>query len=140
MKGAIVIAAAVVAVALGARILEKHFTYSRTAQGPDHAASLETDAMKTYCQNAAVGVGQRLTLECKSLKQVLPIEQDVRRVSRQSIVATRCLTAGTTLQRTDLTIKRPGTGIPPFELANVVGRKLGRAVEADMPLQLQDLG
>ena len=125
------------AVGLGARILEKHFTYSRAAQGPDHSASLEPRDMKTYCQNAAVG--RQTVLERKPSKQVLPIEQDVRRVSRQSIVATRPLVAGTTLSRADLTIKRPGTGIAPFELASILGRVLTRGVEADMPLQLQDL-
>ncbi len=146
------------AVMLGARVLEKHFTYSRNAKGPDHAASLEPIDMKAYCLNAIGGPALAdfpidhvpaalrdafaMAVEkpkVEAVKRVTPIEEDVRRVSRQSIVATRSLTAGTTLQRSDLTIKRPGTGVPPFELSNILGRKLTRAVEGDMPLQLQDL-
>lgn len=72
-------------------------------------------------------------------KVVLDIEQDVRRVSRQSLTATRELPAGHTLTRGDLTIKRPGTGIPPYELAGVLGQRLARPVEADMPLMPADV-
>lgn len=72
-------------------------------------------------------------------KVVLDIEQDVRRVSRQSLTTTRALPAGHTLVRGDLTIKRPGTGIPPYELSNVIGECLARTVEEDMPLAIDDI-
>ncbi|GDX97717.1 N-acetylneuraminate synthase [Phycisphaerae bacterium] len=72
-------------------------------------------------------------------KRVLDIENDVRRVSRQSVVSVRALAAGDVLTRDDLTIKRPGTGVPAFELEHVIGRQLARHVEADMPLQATDL-
>jgi hypothetical protein len=74
-----------------------------------------------------------------AVKEVLPIETDVRTVSRQSIVPRRDLPAGYVLTRDDLTIKRPGTGIPPADLPGVVGRILARAVEGDMPLSFDDL-
>jgi len=61
-------------------------------------------------------------------------------VSRQSLVATRDLASGQTLEPRDLTVKRPGTGVPPYRLAEVIGRKLARAVAADMPLTDADLG
>lgn len=76
----------------------------------------------------------------QEVKVVLPIEQDVRTVSRQSLTTTRDLPQGHTLTRADLTIKRPGTGIPPFELDATLGKHLTRALEADMPLTAGDVG
>lgn len=73
------------------------------------------------------------------VKRVLPIEQDVRTASRQSLTTTCDLPAGHILTRSDLTIKRPGTGIPPYELDATLGRRLARAIEADLPLTQQDL-
>jgi sialic acid synthase SpsE len=165
------------AVTLGACILEKHLTYDRTAQGPDHAASLDGEQFGEYvrmCQDAwqleqakreilaslrsskKKGAKRLLaeaeaafgTLESFSdpddrgprvVKEVLPIEQDVRTVSRQSVVSRRALPAGSVLAASDLTIKRPGTGIPPAELTSIVGRILSRPVEEDMPLMFEDL-
>lgn len=72
-------------------------------------------------------------------KVVLPIERDVRHVSRQSITATRALPAGHRLTPDDLTFKRPGVGIEPWRIDEVIGRTLVRAVEADMPLADADL-
>ena len=72
-------------------------------------------------------------------KTPLPIEHDVRDVSRQSIVTRRSLPAGHTITRDDLTIKRPGTGIPPHHLDHVVARRTARAVDADEPLCEHDL-
>lgn len=73
------------------------------------------------------------------VKEVLPIEADVRAVSRQSLVLRHDCPAGHTITRDDLTIKRPGTGIPPAELPSIVGRILARPVEGDMPLMFDDL-
>jgi sialic acid synthase SpsE len=77
--------------------------------------------------------------QVEAVKRVLPIEQDVRRVSRQSLVSAKSLDASHVLTRMDLTIKRPGTGIPPYELESVIGRRLSRNIEADMPLTVEDL-
>lgn len=73
------------------------------------------------------------------IKRVLPCERDVRTVSRQSLVTASPLLTGHVLSRNDLTIKRPGTGLAPFTLGDVLGRRLARAVEADMPLTAEDL-
>ncbi len=143
----------------GATILEKHFTYSRNATGPDHAASLEPIGFSNYVNNAKVGralpgmmtadmpIELRQAMKyieepppgVKPIKRVLPIEQDVRTVSRQSLTTTRDLPAGHVLARADLTIKRPGTGTPPFELEATLGKRLARAIGADMPLEARDL-
>jgi sialic acid synthase SpsE len=74
------------------------------------------------------------------VKRVLPIEEDVRKVSRQSVTTTRPLPPAHRVTRADLTIKRPGTGIPPYEINQVLGRLTRHAVEADVPLRQEDLG
>lgn len=72
-------------------------------------------------------------------KAVLPIEEDVRLVSRQSLTTRRDLSAGHRISRDDLTIKRPGTGIPPYRLDEIVGMTTTRRIEADMPLRDDDV-
>jgi len=143
--------------------LEKHLTYDKHAQGPDHAASLTATEMAEYVSYArrAHNAKQHLIdvhppadlfrfltgAEKKSaagstferVKRVLPAEEDVRRVSRQSLTTTRALSLGHTLTRDDLTIKRPGTGMPPHMLDQVIGRELRTHVEADMPLMESDI-
>jgi N,N'-diacetyllegionaminate synthase len=139
-----------VAAELGACILEKHFTYSRTAAGPDHAASLEPAEFKAYADLARdasilrirLGVGAPMRRDPRwgpAEKRVLECERDVRAVSRQSITTRRGLKAGEYVRRADLTVKRPGTGIPPWRIGEVLGRRLSRAVEEDMPLMDADL-
>ncbi len=126
------------AVSAGAALLERHVTHDIRAAGPDHAASLEPEAFARYAllaRRATRGAG-----EGAAKKAVLECEQDVRTVSRQSLVAVRDLAAGEVLARDDLTIKRPGTGIEPWRVDEVVGRALARDVAADMPLVEDDLG
>lgn len=122
----------------GARILEKHFTHDTSAKGPDHAASLVEADLARYVararEGARVAATTPLTPSPHAIKRVLPIEQDVRAVSRQSIVAARDLKAGTPIRRADLTFKRPGTGLAPFELENILGSITTRDIEADTPL------
>lgn len=79
------------------------------------------------------------TLGIKPEKAVLGIEEDVRTVSRQSLTTTRDVPRGHVLARGDLTIKRPGTGIPPHQLGSVVGRTTSRPLRADMPITESDL-
>jgi N,N'-diacetyllegionaminate synthase len=124
------------AVSLGARVLEKHVTLDRTLQGPDHSASLEPAMLKRYIL-AARQSQQPPALE--PIKRVLPREHDVRTVSRQSITTLRHLARGHALSRADLTFKRPGTGLLPFELDRVLGKQLARDIDADMPLTEQHL-
>jgi N,N'-diacetyllegionaminate synthase len=135
---------------LGAAILEKHFTHDKRAQGPDHAASLEPAEFRAYASLARDESQMRLWMGDKAPrgsdhrwgppeKRVLECERDVRRVSRQSLVARAALPAGHILSDQDVTIKRPGTGIEPWRLPEVRGRRLVRAVEMDMPITPEDL-
>ncbi len=123
------------AVACGACVLEKHLTWSRTARGPDHAASLDPGQFAQYVQlarRAHAMLGPRGIV-------IQDIEMDVRTVSRQSITTTRDLRTGAVLTRDDLTVKRPGSGLPPAMLAALPGRRLSRDVAADTPLTAADL-
>jgi len=123
------------AVMAGASILEKHFTYDRNAKGPDHAASLDAQGFARYVAITRRAFAARGPL----VKAAQALEQDVRHVSRQSLVTTGDLKAGRVLGLGDVTIKRPGTGLPPFALAETIGRTLARDVAADMPLTTDDL-
>jgi len=124
------------AVSMGACMLEKHVTYDRNAPGPDHAASLTPDELREY-RTAIRAPIEREHIPASAIgsgKRVLPCEHDVRAISRQSITTTRALDPGHLLTRDDLTIKRPGTGIEPFRLHEVIGRRVLQGVEADVPL------
>lgn len=123
------------AVAAGACVIEKHLTYDVTASGPDHSASLAPDTFARYVQmirQSAASLGPRA-------KRISPVEADVRVVSRQSVCAAIDLPAGKTLTAADLTVKRPGTGIPAQRFSEVLGRKISRAIKANDLLQEADL-
>ena len=123
------------AVASGACILEKHLTHDRHAAGPDHAASLDPEGFAEYVRLAR----RAWTMLGKREKTVLPIEEDVRAAARQSIVTRRALSAGHEITVGDLTIKRPGTGLSPAMLEQVIGRITSRSIDADVPLVKDDL-
>ncbi|MBL4810219.1 MAG: N-acetylneuraminate synthase family protein [Phycisphaerales bacterium] len=147
------------AVKVGACVLEKHLTYSRQASGPDHSASLEPIAFAKYVNIAQAASNDRVVsgdfgeylykppteyfltdpAYGQSYKQVLDCEQDVRLVARQSITSTRDIPAGTTITKEMLTIKRPGTGIPPYKLNQILGSKTSQPIEADVPIKESDL-
>jgi sialic acid synthase SpsE len=73
------------------------------------------------------------------LKELQDVERDVRRVSRQSLVAARDLAAGSVLAHADLCVKRPGTGISAALLDEIVGRRLARDVAADRVISAEDV-
>ncbi|MEX1017877.1 MAG: N-acetylneuraminate synthase family protein [Phycisphaeraceae bacterium] len=123
------------AVAAGAVVLEKHLTHDRTAPGPDHAVSLEPADFAAYVEH----VRRAVAMLGPRGKRMLDIERDVQHVSRQSLCAVRDLPAGHTLDRTDLTVKRPGVGIPAAALDATLGRRLARAVKANDLLRPTDL-
>ena len=126
---------AIAAVALGASVLEKHFTLDKGLPGPDHQASLEPDEFRAMVQairhvEASLGDG---------VKRPMTSESEIRKVARRSLVAAVDLTAGTILKKAHLTAKRPGTGLPPSETSKVVGRRLVRDRSADDMIRRSDL-
>ena len=106
------------AVAAGACVIEKHLTWSRFASGPDHAASADPHQFGAYV--GAIRLADKL--RGSGQREVLPIEADVRRLSRQSLVAARPLARGRAIARADLIVQRPGTGISAGEIDAVAGR------------------
>lgn len=119
------------AVAAGACIIERHLTYDKAAKGPDHAASSDPREFERYIKL----VREAQILRGRQGKRVLEIEQDVRKVSRQSLVARRSLKAGETIRPEDLTVQRPGTGLPAAMIAKAIGRRVTKPVTAGSLLQ-----
>ncbi len=123
------------AYALGARVIEKHFTDDKTLPGNDHYHAMdERDLGKAVVQCA-----RARTLLGSGVKDVGPAEREARRFARRSLVAARDLLRGHALRLEDLHVKRPGTGIPPTGLDGVVGRRLGRDVVEDEVLTYEHL-
>lgn len=125
----------VAAAARGATVIEKHLTLDRALPGPDHAASLEPKEFAEMVRQiravvSALGDG---------VKRPAPCEAKNAPVARKSLVAARDLPAGHPLTAADLAVKRPGTGLPPYELEAVVGRRLRRAVRRDQVLTREDI-
>jgi N,N'-diacetyllegionaminate synthase len=121
---------AVAAVGRGAMYIEKHFTLDRALDGPDHQASLDPEQLRGLIRairdvEAALGDG---------VKGPTRNELPIRDVARKSLVTARDLPAGTIVGPDDLVILRPGTGLPPGAMTQVLGRKTARAIPADTPL------
>lgn len=119
------IAIPIAAVALGAVIIEKHFTLDRTMKGPDHAASLEPEEMKAMIEQIRIVSGAL----GDAMKAPQVSEWDTRQAARQQIVAARAIAKGAVLARTDLTTARCGAGMPAAMLWDQVGRVAARSYE-----------
>lgn len=118
---------AVAAVALGAEVIEKHFTLDRSLPGPDHAASLEPvelQQMVAAIRHVEVALGT-------GIKSPAPCELPNMAVARKSVVAARALPAGHQLETGDLGIKRPGSGLAPKLLPALIGRTLRASLAKD---------
>lgn len=124
---------ALAAVALGACVLEKHFTLDCALPGPDHQASLEPDAL----QQLVAGIRIVESALGNGRKRPMPSEANTAAVARKSLVAARDLPAGTLLKDAMIASKRPGTGLPPTMRSNLVGRTLREAVSADTLFALE---
>ncbi len=127
--------AGALAVASGACVVEKHLTYDRTAKGPDHSTSADPNEFAEYVRLIRSAEGMRGA----SGKHVLPIERDVRTVSRQSLVAARDIACGETIRMSDLTVQRPGTGIAAADITTAAGRLAKVALRKGTLLQWEML-
>ena len=129
--------AGLAAVALGADALEVHVTFSRECFGPDVPASLTTGELRQLVEGA------------RAIRRMLahPVDKDAfareaapaRAIFQKSVVARVALSAGSVLREADLAVKKPGTGLAPERLPELVGRTLARAVSADESIQEADL-
>jgi N,N'-diacetyllegionaminate synthase len=124
------------AIALGAQVIEKHFTLDRGLPGPDHRASLEPDELAALVRDiriveSALGSGK---------KEPSGSEANTALVARKSLIAARPIAAGSTLSEDMIVIKRPGTGIKPSMLQEVMGRSVRVDIEEDSVITLDMLG
>jgi N,N'-diacetyllegionaminate synthase len=130
--------AGLAAVTLGADLLEVHATFSRECFGPDVVASLTTAELRQLVEG--VRFIER-TLASPVDKEAMAADLGpLRRMFTKSVVARRELAAGAVLCAEDLTVKKPGTGIPAARLPELIGRRLRVAVATDQLLQESDLG
>ncbi len=123
------------AAAMGARVLEKHFTYDKRAEGPDHMLSADPEEMKWLVE----AVRNFEVMRGSGIKQPAQSERTTRLNNRKSVVLARPVKSGARLLRADLAIKRPGTGIPPSHFEAVIGRAVRADMEADAVLTWEDL-
>jgi N,N'-diacetyllegionaminate synthase len=126
---------ALAAVALGACVIEKHFTLDRTLPGPDHRASLDPDELKRLVLGVrtvevALGHGRKEPAHC---------EAEIAEVSRKSIVTACDVAVGTVITRDAIVMKSPGTGLQPSMLEQVVGRVADQDIAADTIVTLEML-
>ena len=126
------IEASLAAVALGARVIEKHFTLDRRLLGPDHAASLEPDELSALVR----GIRRIEMALGRPEKRRTPSEAANVAVARKSIVAARPIAAGETFSDANLTAKRPGTGMSPMRWDEVIGRAAPRDFATDEEIHL----
>ena len=122
----------IAAVAMGATVIEKHFTLDRNSPGPDHKASLEPEelkAMVTAIRNIEIALGD-------GIKRLTPSEARNKPVARKSLVASQAIKAGEVFSTHNITTKRPGTGISPMIWDEIIGRTAPRDFAADDLIEL----
>ena len=123
----------IAAVALGATVIEKHFTLDKTLPGPDHKASLEPNelkAMVSAIRNIEKAIGG------SGLKEVSKSEEKNKPIARKSIVAATDIKKGDIFTPENLTVKRPGSGISPMQWDEVIGKEAKRDFQEDELIEL----
>jgi N,N'-diacetyllegionaminate synthase len=123
---------AIAAAALGATVIEKHFTIDRNLPGPDHKASLEPDELKAMVmaiRNIEIALGD-------GVKRITPSEARNKPIARKSLVASKIIKMGEVFSAENISSKRPGTGISPMRWDEVIGRAAWRDFSNDELIEL----
>lgn len=125
----------VAAVAMGAKVIEKHFTLDKNMEGPDHKASLEPDELKKMVEEIrnielAIGSGEKKPSES---------EKGNMKVARKSIVAGRAISAGELFTEDNITAKRPGTGISPMKWEELIGKTAKKSYKEDDIIDISEI-
>lgn len=118
----------VAAVALGASVIEKHFTLDNSMEGPDHAASLEPNQLKEMVK-AIRNIEQAISGD--GIKKPSDSEMKNIEIARKSIVASKAISMGEVFTEDNITVKRPGTGISPMKWDEILGKKANRSYQVD---------
>jgi N,N'-diacetyllegionaminate synthase len=122
----------IAAAALGASIIEKHFTLDRNMKGPDHMASIEPEELKAMVKavrNVEMALGD-------GIKRPVESEEDTRLIARKSLVAARDIKKGFLFTEENVTAKRPGNGMMPSEWDKVLGKKAKRYFKKDETIEI----
>jgi len=127
--------ASLCAAAMGARVIERHFTYDKAADGPDHMLSADPAEMRWLVD----AIRAFEVMKGSGRKEPAASEATTRLNNRKSVVVNRSLKAGHIISAGDISVKRPGTGIEPKHLETLAGRQLIRDLDADAVLQWGDL-
>lgn len=122
----------VAAVAMGAKIIEKHFTLDKTMEGPDHRASLEPEELKEMVRSIR-NIELALGIE---KKEASPSEIKNKEIARKSIVAKRNIRKDEIFSEENLTVKRPGNGISPMRWDEIIGKKAIKDFEEDELIEI----
>jgi sialic acid synthase SpsE len=123
------------AVAMGARVIERHFTYDKKADGPDHMLSADPQEMKWLVD----AIRAFEIMRGSGIKQPADSEQTTRRNNRKSVVLQRAIKAGAVIAAEDIAVKRPGYGIQPKFYESLVGRKVKHDLAVDAVLDWADI-
>jgi sialic acid synthase SpsE len=126
---------ALAAVALGASIVEKHFTVDKDWPGPDQKASIDPRELRELVEGAriiekALGTGK---------KRILEREKPVRDMASESVVSVKDIPKGAIITKDMVWVKKPGTGIPAKDLEKVIGRRTRRSIGRDSLIRWEDL-
>ena len=128
-------AMSIAAAALGASVIEKHFTLDKTMSGPDHAASTEPREFADLVRDiraVSAGLGNGIKQPCKA-------ELDNRSAVRKRVVAVHDLNAGQRISENDITVKRANGGVSAMDYWDCLGRTLVRPIQADSPITQEDM-
>lgn len=123
----------IAAVALGAKVIEKHFTLDRTLPGPDHKASLEPDELKAMVKAIR---NVEIAISGSGIKEPSPSEIKNKDIARKSIVASRKILKGELFSEENLCVKRPGNGVSPMLWDYAIGKKAIKDFQEDELIEL----
>ncbi len=124
--------ASLMAVAMGATVIEKHFTLDRNLPGPDHQASLDIQQLQEFVKTLRQGE----TAIGDGFKKVMPSEKANRQIIRKTIVASKPIKKGQVFDESMLTVKRPVDGMSPMQWEDVVGQSAKQDFSIDQPIVL----
>ncbi|MHA1344308.1 MAG: N-acetylneuraminate synthase family protein, partial [Promethearchaeota archaeon] len=129
------ILASIGAVAKGVKFIEKHFTLNKNMDGPDHKASLEPEELKEWVINI-----RKIEKMLGSYdKFPSDTEKETSKIARRSVVSLRNLKKGDIIREENITTKRPGTGIPPNQFYNIIGKKVSRDISENSIIKWDDI-
>ena len=127
--------APIMAIAMGATVIEKHFTLNKNLPGPDHKASLEPAELKEMVYN----IRQAEKILGSDVKKPAESEKKIMKIVRKSIVAKRDILKGEKITGSMLVIKRPGTGIEPKYLNRIINKKTKKDIKKDQLISWKDI-